>query len=833
MPHLRDRPLMLWLVGAAMAIIIPCAAHAAGLGRLTVNSGLGQPLNAEIELVAVKRGETITARLAPPEVYNQANAQFNPALVGTRVTVEKRPNGDLYLRASTPRPIQEPFIELIVELSSESGRVTRQYTALLDPPGYGRGAAEIPPRADAPAPPVAAAPEQAPAAAPATPQAESPAQSASAAAAPTKPAPGAKPPAAAKSAAGAGAGQYGPIKPGETLRGIARVVRPEGVTLEQTLVALHRHNPDAFIRKNMNLVRSGKILTIPEADEMMLVAQPEAVREVRLQLADFNSFRDRLAERAATSAPDEASATRGRIGSVVSDAAAAEPRDSVRVSRGEPPGQAATPAKGTSDERIRVLEEEAIARQRALAEATDRINQLERTIKDMQRLAELKTSGAPAPAQKAADALKLQSSAEPKGTAAPSGAAAPRVEQSQGVAAGGTAPNASSQPSPGPGTSGDSGSIATQPSGEPPKDAAGGPVAVLPPTAAPTSKPAPKPSAEPSGGFLSNLMEPLYLGLAAVVLLGMLALLAMRRRRAARMYDEDEDKIAPTFVARTAATPAGTSAPSTPVMAATGSAFPKSPDTRGVVGGAQPASPPRPRTSSTDNDLDFDLSPRGSASAPSAARSGAAAPDAKRTAATTEPKRADAPTAPAGTPLSASTPAGGASSIQQASAVGAAAALGTASTASRVTERSSPTSQSPATPDVRQPLRTDAPASAARAQTDSKPSNVIDFDLDSPPQASRTIDAMGAERVSSEPPPREFEFKLDLDNLDLSAPGEEKTAVASKDAHWHDVQQKFDLAKAYEEMGDKGGARDILREVLKEGDHEQRIQATQLIAKLG
>jgi pilus assembly protein FimV len=92
---------------------------------------------------------------------------------------------------------------------------------------------------------------------------------------------------------------------------------------------------------------------------------------------------------------------------------------------------------------------------------------------------------------------------------------------------------------------------------------------------------------------------------------------------------------------------------------------------------------------------------------------------------------------------------------------------------------------------------------------------------------------MDSERVSSEPPPRDFEFKLDLDNLDLAAPGEAKTTAPPRDAHWYDVQQKFDLAKAYEEMGDRDGARDILREVLKEGDQEQRVQATQLLAKLG
>jgi len=73
-----------------------------------------------------------------------------------------------------------------------------------------------------------------------------------------------------------------------------------------------------------------------------------------------------------------------------------------------------------------------------------------------------------------------------------------------------------------------------------------------------------------------------------------------------------------------------------------------------------------------------------------------------------------------------------------------------------------------------------------------------------------------------------MDFKLDDLKLEL---GEEpaKADAPAKDDHWYDVQQKFDLAKAYEEMGDKDGARDILREVLKEGDTEQQTQATKLL----
>src|SRR5688500_14501197 len=135
--------------------------YAAGLGRLTVHSTLGQPLNAEVDLLSVQKNETIIGKMASQDVYQQANVAYNNALVGARVIVEKRPNGQQYLKVTTPRPVNEPFLEVLIEINSENGRVVRQYTALLDPPGYGRSAGEIPPpRVDAAPdtrPPVAAA----------------------------------------------------------------------------------------------------------------------------------------------------------------------------------------------------------------------------------------------------------------------------------------------------------------------------------------------------------------------------------------------------------------------------------------------------------------------------------------------------------------------------------------------------------------------------------------------------------------------------------------------------------------------------------------------------
>jgi pilus assembly protein FimV len=141
-----------WLV-ALLAALLPCVAGAAGLGRLNVLSALGQSLVAEIELVSVTKEElgSLSARLASPDTYQLANLQYNPSLTGAKLTIERRPNGQYYIKVLTTRPVTEPFIDLLVELTWASGRLSREYTGLLDPPG-------IPPAA--PAPVISAVPEE-------------------------------------------------------------------------------------------------------------------------------------------------------------------------------------------------------------------------------------------------------------------------------------------------------------------------------------------------------------------------------------------------------------------------------------------------------------------------------------------------------------------------------------------------------------------------------------------------------------------------------------------------------------------------------------------------
>ena len=820
-----DNTLKPWLLAASIAaLLVPCVADSAGLGRLAVLSALGQPLNAEIELLAVQKGESIAAKLASVDTYQQANLQFNPALIGTRVTVEKRPNGQLFLKATTPKPVSEPFVELVVELNSEHGRVTRQYTILLDPPGYGRAAADIAPPAASvavrPAPAVAAAPAAAaePAASQeataeaadaATPLAAAPetAPEPAAASAPepaTASAPAAEPAsvppsrssgriAAAPAASAPSADkEYGPVKPGDTLTRIARSVQPAGASLEQTLVGLFRHNPDAFIKKNMNLVKSGKILRIPDASEITSVAQGEAAQEIHVQIADFNALRGKLADQAA-SAREEGSVTSGRIGGArVAEPGASEARDTVRLSKGESPS-GKTGRTGNAADRVRALEEEAVAREKALVEANERIAQLEKTIKDMQRLVELKSSGM-ATAQQQTDKSPAKPSVSPR-TEIPTAAVIEPEKKAETAhtpaasTAKGTIEPSGATKAP---TADDSKAAAAQPK----------------PATVAKAKAATPPPAD-SEDLLETIMnEPLYLAAGgAAILLGGLGVAMVRRRRKSDDELKDDDdvvKIPPKFGPSAAATAGAAGA------TAAASAASVAPASEPVDEDHEQVEASADDDDSADGAHEEDMQ--------SHFRHAAEAPAPANTAEPVAHHRTEEPVA--------AQPAFSDFNLDTTPARPTAPDL-------RVAQQSAPEDE-PAEVVVRDfGLGTGAPAVASMQTAGSSAArdlSSVDFNLDALPAIDGAADTALADRVDTAPDAAMHEFKLD--DLDLSFGEQPGGRDAVKDDHWYDVQQKFDLAKAYEEMGDKDGARDILQEVVKEGDTEQQAQAKTLLESL-
>ncbi len=399
------------------------------MGGINVASALGQPLKAEVELVAVGKADkaSLVARLASPDVYRGAGLEY-PFGNKFKFQIESRANGESYIRVSSAQPINDPFVSLLVELTWASGKLLREYTFLLDPPDY---VAEQPKPAEvqAVAPVVQAAPLEAPAkpveqAAPAV-----------AAPAPAVAAPVEKQPRPMRATApmdekvlGA-APQQKPtavatgeitVKRGDTLNKIAMQNKPAEVSLERMLVALYRANADQFDGKNMNRIKAGKILRLPDQNELMDVAQSDAAREIRAQTSDWNAYRQKLAAAAPAAAqPQEAQqVATGKIASSVADKAPVakeSAKEVLKLSKGEAPGDKAAAAAGgkqmTAQEKKNAEQEDAIAKGKALKEEQARTALLEKNLKDMQRLAQLKSEAAALAAQPSAVAPAAAASA--------------------------------------------------------------------------------------------------------------------------------------------------------------------------------------------------------------------------------------------------------------------------------------------------------------------------------------------------------------------------------------------------------------------------------------
>jgi pilus assembly protein FimV len=365
---------------AAGLIAMPLMVHAAGLGKLSVTSALGQPLAAEIELFTADKAEldSLSASLASDQAFRDARVEFAPVLSSLRFTVAKKPNGKAVLKVSSSRPVNDPFIDMLVELNWASGRLVREYTMLLDPPGMA-GVQTVAPVAVAPT----SIARPAPAAAPQT------------QAVPVAPVAAAVQPAPAPQTV---APDRVKVKRGDTLTGIASRVRPEGVSLEQTLLGLYRENDQAFAGNNMNRLKAGKTLKVPSVEKVAAIPQQEAVRELRLQAEDWRAYRQKLA--GAVSAAPEAKATAdqassGKITPKVEDRAKPAPeaqQDVLKLSKLAPPAGAAGKAEEarTLQEKLRAQEEDATARENSLRESDQRVATLEKQIQDMQKLVEMK-----------------------------------------------------------------------------------------------------------------------------------------------------------------------------------------------------------------------------------------------------------------------------------------------------------------------------------------------------------------------------------------------------------------------------------------------------------
>lgn len=492
------------LVGASFAV------HAAGLGKLTVNSALGQVLAAEIDLVSLQPGEleSLSARVASPESYRDARIEYSSVLRLLRFSVEKRANGQPYLKVTSVAPINEPFVDVLIEVTWPAGRLQREYPILLDPPGFADARARAPVSAAPAAAPLSAAPAPAPAAA-ATPV----------------PSPSGTPSARSELAAAApglvkeaGGDTYGPVEKGENLNKIAAQVKPADVSMEQMLAALYRENKAAFIDNNMNRLKAGQILRVPSAEEVGKISGKEANQEVRTHVANWRAYREGLAGGVASmpARPESTRIAAGQVGAAAVSPPApppAETKDVLKLSKTDGAKGAAAGAGAATQERLNAMQEELTAKDKALKEAQSRVSDLEKQIRDMQRLVDLKGGAPVKPGEpaKAADAKVAAAPVEPPKPAEPA-KPAPEAPKSAdaGKPADATKPAEAPKPAEPP-------KVAEAPKPAPPK---------------PAKKAAPPPPPEPS--FVDQVMDnlPIVLGgLGGVGVLGLGAFMFMRRRR--------------------------------------------------------------------------------------------------------------------------------------------------------------------------------------------------------------------------------------------------------------------------------------------------------------
>ncbi len=866
MKIIRSGVAFVLVLGASLAV------NAAGLGKLTVNSALGQVLDAEIDLVSLGAGEAevMNARIAPPESYRDARIEYSPMLRLLRFSVDKRSNGQSYLKITSVGPINEPFLDALVEVSWPAGKLQREYPILLDPPGYAQAKVAPPvvaaaPAAAEPAKP-AATTETPPAASPAV--ASSPAPEAPAASSSASGEPSAKAELEASGAAPAStADTYGPVEKGEYLSKIASQVKPAEVSLEQMLVALYRENKEAFAGDNMNRLKTGQILKIPSAEEVSQIAMKDARREIHAQVQDWNAYREKLAggvSASPTASAEAPNAAKGQVASAAVSAPAptpsAQPQDKLRLSRSEGNGKAA--GKAGAQDRLQALQEELTAKDQALKESQSRVADLEKQIQDMQRLLDLKGGAAAKGAPKAAvvPPPPVVAKEPPKSEPTKVAEATPQpVKPAE-------APKAESPKAETP---------APTPAAEAPKTEA--PKAQPAKTATAEHKPAPKKAAPrkhvpPPPSFMDELMEnPAYLagGVGVIALLGLAGFMAVRRRRSrgdagaeSQMASEFPSDLRPG--ATTAKPPAG--------LVDTGnSSFLTDFDKTG------------PGSIDTDEvdpvaEAEVYIAYGRDAQAEEILKE-AMARDRSRheialklleiyharksaTAFETVAKELRSGVGES-SPLWHKAAAMGAQ-IDPGNALYGSAASGTAT----FTAMSPPAApHAPAKPDVDFDLESSSSAPSASspapsfdldldAQKSAKPapdlplesSPSIDFDLPSGSSPAPHMD-VHAEAPKEEKPAFDFDLSgldlspsksaasqpaaspapsgggLDLGELTLDSP-------AAGDSGGEAVGTKLELAKAYLEIGDKDGAREILTEVAKEGSSAQKEEAKKLIASL-
>ena len=377
----RVRKLVLAI--AAASSLTTGMAHALGLGDVSLQSALNQPLNAEIELLEVRdlSSEELLPRLATPEEFSKAGVERQYFLTDLKFTPVVLPNGKSVIRVTSNKPVREPYLNFLVEVVWPSGRLLREYTLLLDPPLYSPETAAV----SAPALPVATAapvpkPVAAPAKAPIWPTASTPV-------APVASNASKQAPTAPVAASGKIEGDQYKTSQRDTLWEIAERVRGGG-SVHQTMLAIQELNPSAFIDGNINRLKSGQVLRIPDATQINARTRSQAITQVAEQNSAWREGRS-----LASAAPRQLDATKRTAANAAP--AKVETKDNLRLVSADEGKTTAGADKGSADskvltDKLAVTQESLDSARREGDELKGRVTDLQGQLEKLQRLISLK-----------------------------------------------------------------------------------------------------------------------------------------------------------------------------------------------------------------------------------------------------------------------------------------------------------------------------------------------------------------------------------------------------------------------------------------------------------
>lgn len=353
------------MASALVGVLSTGNALALGLGDIETKSTLNQPFVAEVELLSATDDELneLKVDLASDEAFSRAGIDRSVFLTHLNFSVSHNASGHPVIRVTSREAVTEPFLDFLMEVSWSKGRLLREYTVLIDPP------------VTMPAPPVRTeAPKVSSVAVPASAvDGQLPSENATAQSYTTQ----------RTGAASRGASQYGPTRRNDTLWQIAAQVRPgDDVSVEQTMLAILKSNPEAFVDNNINNLKAGYVLRIPDKAEITTLSKSEARNQARSQYTTWQASKAGNASGAASVAEPEATGTPS-LQLLAPDASEG----------GAGPAGASGNANIDTLKRDVVLANEALEAQRLeAADANARVLVLQEQIQNMHRLIDLKDS---------------------------------------------------------------------------------------------------------------------------------------------------------------------------------------------------------------------------------------------------------------------------------------------------------------------------------------------------------------------------------------------------------------------------------------------------------